>query len=203
MAQRDSGYERISGDRYFTPAWVMQAVMASTLISTPKFVLDPCAGAGHLLLPFQEVGCKVKGFDIQPDHSLGMEIVKQDTLLGGIGQHKPDLIVMNPPYGARGKLAMWFIETYLDWMKAQSEAGHESEMLVLLPVDFDSAITRTSIFKEHPYFAAKITLLNRLRWANVVQGDNGPSTNHALFLWDSTFWRTLEERSYTYLAKRK
>lgn len=203
MAQRDSGYERIAGDRYFTPAWLMKDVLAAHLIPPPTFVLDPCAGAGHLLLPFQELGIKVKGFDIQPDHSLGMEIVKQDTLLGGIGQHKPDLIVMNPPYGARGKLAKWFLETFLDWMKAHRELGHESGLLAVLPVDFDSAITRTAIFRDHPYFAMKATLLNRLRWANVVQGDNGPSTNHALFYWDTRFGVKAEDRSYLYLAKRK
>jgi hypothetical protein len=53
---------------------------------------------------------------------------------------------------------------------------------MLLPIDFDSAISRQHLFRFCPAFTGKCVLLNRIRW---IPGSTGsPSTNHAWCLWD-------------------
>lgn len=193
MAQRDSGFERISGDRYFTPMWAVEPV-ANFIADRfqPSKIIDPSAGAGHLLLPFAPK-INVAGYDVEPDDSLGMVtggmIVKCDTLLSPIKAGPSALIIMNPPYGERGKMAERFIRMAID-----SKAGL---IAALLPVDFDSAKTRAPLFGACPQFDAKITLTSRIRWANVVQGKSSPSSNHAWFIWDSARHRG-DYRSYRY-----
>ena len=55
---------------------------------------------------------------------------------------------------------------------------------MLLPIDFDSAITRQDVFRFCPAFAGKLVLLNRIRW---IPGSTGsPTTNHCWFCWDKT-----------------
>jgi len=179
MAQRDSGYERIDGDRYFTPVWVAERIKATIVArySAPASVVDLSAGAGHLLLPFQTKGTSVKGYDIQPDASLGLAIEKRDTLLKPV-KAGADLVIMNPPYGERGALAVRFILAGLDALNGLGT------LAVLLPVDFDSAKTRRHLFADSKSFAGKLTLTQRIRWANIVQGKSSPSSNHAWFIWD-------------------
>jgi hypothetical protein len=85
-------------------------------------------------------------------------------------------IVTNPPYGPlkRGELAIAFVRHALT-LPVQ-------RVSMLLPVDFDSAITRQDVFRFCRAFTGKIVLLNRIRW---IPGSTGsPSTNHAWYLWD-------------------
>ena len=83
-----------------------------------------------------------------------------------------DALVTNPPYGKQGKLAEAFIRHALDL-----KVPH---VVLLLPVDFDSALTRAPLF-DCPMFAGKIVLRRRIKW---FPGDAGPSTNHSWYLWD-------------------
>ena len=83
------------------------------------------------------------------------------------------LCVTNPPYGLAGKTAEAFIRHAL-----QLGVAH---VAFLLPVDFDSALTRAPLFGECAQFAGKIVLRRRIKW---FPGDSGPSTNHAWFVWD-------------------
>ena len=53
---------------------------------------------------------------------------------------------------------------------------------MLLPVDFDSALTRAKFFGDCGQFSGKIILLRRIKW---FPGEAGPSTNHAWFIWRS------------------
>jgi len=57
---------------------------------------------------------------------------------------------------------------------------------MLLPLAFDSAKTRRDLFEQKP-FKAKYTLTKRIRWENLEQKKNGPSTNHAWFVWDWSY----------------
>jgi hypothetical protein len=85
-------------------------------------------------------------------------------------------IITNPPYGPsrRGELARAFIEHALQLPVRR--------VSMLLPIDFDSAITRQHLFRFCPAFSGKTVLLNRIRW---IPGSTGsPSTNHAWFTWD-------------------
>jgi hypothetical protein len=59
-------------------------------------------------------------------------------------------VVTNPPYGSRGKTACYFVEHGLEL------AQH---VVMLLPIDFDSAKSRAALFRDCPAFAHKVVLL--------------------------------------------
>jgi hypothetical protein len=75
--------------------------------------------------------------------------------------------------GSQGRLAADFVRHA---MKLKAE-----RVVLLLKVDFDSAKTRTDLFRDQLTFAGKIVLLDRIKWFN---GPSSPSDNHALFAWD-------------------
>ncbi|MGH9552146.1 MAG: hypothetical protein ACRD3W_22355 [Terriglobales bacterium] len=86
-------------------------------------------------------------------------------------------IITNPPY----ERAHDFISHALDLTQPIS-----GRVAMLLPMAFDCAKTRRSIFAQHPAFCRKLVLTKRVRWANLEQKTAGPSMNHAWFVWD---WR--------------
>jgi len=81
----------------------------------------------------------------------------------------------NPPYS----IAVKFIEHALRLAKA---AG--AKVVLLLSADFDSGKTRRHLFQDNPAFARKYVLTDRIRWANLDQKEDGPSKNHAWYVWD-------------------
>lgn len=193
MSQKSSGYERIEGDRYFTPHWVTEA-----LISVERFagtVWDPAAGAGHIMTPFLRAQHTVLGTDIEPADL----IVDPGDFFDAVPHIGRAAIVTNPPYGKGGRMAVRFIERALLLMEPVG-----GKVAMLLRVDFDSANGRRPIFNDHPAFAAKYTLTKRIRWANLPQVDengdptSGPTDNHAWFVWD---WQKRRDthRAYGYL----
>lgn len=54
---------------------------------------------------------------------------------------------------------------------------------LLLPYAWDTANRRRDLFERGP-FKAKYVLTKRIRWENLEQKKNGPSTNHAWYVWD-------------------
>jgi len=177
MTQSNSAYARLSHDKYYTPSWCTE-----TLLDVETFdggVWDPAAGAGHILDACVTMGIKgpLHGTDIAPDSP---SIKEADFLKVPFANSWPN-IVTNPPYGAGGRLAVKFIEQAL-----RLTQSHGGKVAMLLRVDFDSANGRRHIFADHPAFAAKYTLTRRIRWANLVQSDAGPTENHAWLVWD---WR--------------
>jgi len=101
-------------------------------------------------------------------------------------------IITNPPYGPerRGELAIAFIRHALSLPIPR--------IAMLLPVDFDSAISRQDVFRFCPAFAGKIVLLNRIRW---IAGSTGsPSMNHSWFCWDKT---SIDAPALKYVSKRE
>lgn len=209
MSQKASGYDRIEGDRYFTPAWPVQA-----LLSVEKFVgltVDPCAGGWDVVDVLKAAGIPTGGFDIQPAPQLIVDGVVQATREADVifaqqdflawdgwlpeyrGYHHAMNFMTNVPYGKGGRLGVQFIKHML---KLTERLG--GKVAVLLRVDFDSADTRRDIFNDHPAFAAKYTLTKRIRWANLPQSASGPTDNHAWFVW-SWSRRPGEQRYYGYL----
>lgn len=83
-------------------------------------------------------------------------------------------IVTNPPF----KLADEFCHHALKWTHALN-----GKVAMLLPHAFDTAKGRWWLF-DAPPFKAKYTLRQRIRWENLAQKKNGPSMNHAWFVWD-------------------
>jgi hypothetical protein len=60
------------------------------------------------------------------------------------------------------------------------------KVAMLLPHAWDTAKTRRELFEHGPY-KAKYTLTKRIRWENLEQKKNGPSTNHAWYVWDWSY----------------
>jgi hypothetical protein len=81
-------------------------------------------------------------------------------------------------------LAKAFIEIGLHRMR-------DGFLALLLPADFDSAKTRTSLFGSSPQFAGKIVLTRRIKWfENPTKPKAGPKENSGWFLWGNIDLRT-------------
>lgn len=178
MSVARSQYDRIDGEKYYTPAWVTQA-----LLSVEKFgkICDPAAGDGGIIgaLP---PGIEAWGFDIAPDAAWISERDFFDcTDLNGFD------IITNPPYGVQSRLAVRFIYHALKLTER-----HGGKVAMLLKVGFDSAPGRRPMFADHPAFAAEHRITKRISWSNLPQKFDakgklvGPTEHHAWFAWD---WR--------------
>lgn len=193
MSQAASGYDRLDGDSYYTPAWVTEA-----LLDAERFhglTVDPAAGGWHIVDALGRRGVPALGFDINPAADKGTQaIVGAHDFLAWQGQVDVVNIVTNPPYGSRGALAVAFIRHALALTRYQG-----GKVAMLLRVDFDSASTRREIFDDHPAFMAKYTLTRRIRWANLEQKAAGPTENHAWFVWSWEHAQRGGARYYGYL----
>lgn len=172
MSVGKSNYVRVQGEKYFTPAWVTQA-----LFSVERFskVYDP-AGGDAAIINAVPAGMAAWASDIAPDNPRVEERDFFDcTFVDGFD------IITNPPYGIQSRLAVRFIEHAL-----KVTERHGGKVAMLLKVGFDSADGRRHLFDEHPAFAAEYRLTKRIRWTNLPQSDAGPTENHSWFLWD---WR--------------
>jgi hypothetical protein len=197
MSEKPSGYDRIPGDRYYTPLWVTELLIKAEEMRPP--IWDPAAGAGHILAAFHEAGWpmnQLRGTDIAPDvepvrvlstpdrPSPSLTVTPGDffQMSGGDGT-----VISNPPFGPQGRTAVRFIR------HALSEAEHwDGKVAMLLPMSFDSASGRRDLFKDHPAFVGKYTLTKRIIWANLPPKFDkngrqiGSTKDHAWFIWD---WR--------------
>lgn len=180
MSRAASKYALVAGDKYFTPTWVTQA-----LLSVESFtgkVIDPAAGAGHILDALTAAGIENDGFDLVPDAIHVRGPLDFLTAEGAVPN-----IVTNPPYGVQSRLAVRFIDKAL--AVTQPLGG---KVAMLLKVGFDTGSTRRRLFKDHPAFAANYVLTRRIHWANIplkYDADGrliGPTENHMWCVWD---WR--------------
>jgi hypothetical protein len=166
VAQRLSGFARIPHERYETvESWPVLALLSQ--LPDVGWAWDPADdGDGHLITTLHRHSVKAVGSG--PDF-----LSLTEPPMAGVTD-----IITNPPLGParRGELAVAFIEHALRLPVRR--------IAMLLPIDFDSAITRQHLFRFCAAFAGKIVLLNRIRW---IPGSTGsPSTNHCWALWDKT-----------------
>ena len=173
MTVAASQYERIANEKYYTPAWVTEA-----LFSVEQFgmVCDPAGGDGAILDAIPP-GIIKWSCDIEPD---GHPFVQQGDFFDITDADGFDYIT-NPPYGQQSRLAVRFIEHALALTQR-----HGGKVARLLKVGFDSAGGRRHLFADHPAFVAEYRLTKRIRWTNFEQKDAGPTENHSWFVWD---WR--------------
>lgn len=171
MTKYGPEYQRQRNEKYFTPAWVTQALLERETFYGQA--IDPAAGAGHILDVLSAAGIPARGFDIDPDRA---DIAQLDFF--GIGAFDGNTIT-NPPFGIGGRMAVNFIEHALGL--AKSSGG---KVAMLLPLAFDSAKGRRHIFADCPQFAGKYVLTKRIRWANLEQKAAGPMENHQWCIWD-------------------
>lgn len=202
MAQRFSGYDRRARCHYPTPAWVTEALLPY-LGARRLYLWEPSCGNGEMSavlgrrhnvissdIEWPEVGT------FWPDD----ERPSEKRVLGAGPVHKGDFldetfqlaksgfdaIVTNPPYGVQGRTAVQFIERALEVVRPQAGL-----VAMLLKPDFDSASTRTHLFRDHLAWCKKLVLLKRIVWFEpepdpVTGRANGPSENHCWYIWS---WR--------------
>lgn len=181
MTKHGPEYARQRNEKYFTPAWVTEALMEAEDFFGQ--VVDPAAGAGHIIDVARGHVFVVMGLDIEPDRD---DIVQADFLKT---TGSTDNIITNPPFGIGGRLAVSFIEKALTTTGARG-----GKVAMLLPLAFDSAKGRRHIFADCPQFAGKYVLTKRIRWANLEQKAAGPMENHQWIIWN---WRKPEHQKPT------
>jgi hypothetical protein len=159
--QRNSGYPRRPSEHYPSPVWLGATIAPYFRRAQVTTIWEPAGGVdSSLAAAWVEENFEVIGTD-------------DDFLKRAAPPMQVDCIATNPPYGDRGELACAFIRHSLD-LDVRIVA-------MLLRADFDSAKTRTDIFRDCLTFAGKVTLIDRVKW---FEGPKGPSDNHAWFVWD-------------------
>lgn len=85
-------------------------------------------------------------------------------------------IVTNPPFAQSDA----FVRRALELTRP-----YAGKVAMLLPANWLTAKKRRDLFiNDHHNFKAVYFLTRRIRWANIEQKKNGPSTNHAWYVWD-------------------
>ena len=135
-----------------TSDWPIEA-LAEHVELRGKRILECACGDGRMARVLEAAGAHVTAFDIAPDYGYG-EV--RDFLRDEFPEQF-DGTITNPPYGPRGKTAEAFIETGI------RRLGN-TFLALLLPADFDSAVTRRRFFDECTVFTAKIILTRRVKW---------------------------------------
>jgi hypothetical protein len=156
VSQRNSGYARVPGEKYFTPPWVV-ACLLPHIPPTVSEIFDPACGEGAIVKalsgPFVARG---------KDLDQGYDFLKDGA--------RYEAIVANPPFN----MAEPFIEHSL---------RRADFVAMLLRTDYAHARTRAHLFHGHPRFAKKVELLKRIVWFE--RKGAAPSFNHSWFIWDS------------------
>ena len=168
MSQRHSEYELVPGDSYYTPAWVTEALLNAE--DFPQPVWEPASGAGHMGTVLSDRFVMAGETDIW----MGP---RYDFLSFTVPYGGAKSIVTNPPYSSG--LAEKFVRHAFSLTRLRA-----GKVAMLLPHGFDTAKGRRDLFSDNLAFKAKHTLTRRIRWANLEQKANGPSSNHAWFVWD-------------------
>jgi hypothetical protein len=167
MSQRKSGYERKPRDLYETPAWVSSVIVPH--IPKDAVVWEPACASGKMA---SVISAEYLSDLVTPEGDSGVNFLEQ-TLAN---YPKTTAIITNPPFNREAER---FIRHSLNLMRPV-----RGFVAMLLPVDFDSARTRSDIFGYCPAFAKKIVLTKRIVWFERDDGTANPSANHAWFVWD-------------------
>lgn len=197
MAQRKSGYDRVENDRYQTPSWVAKALCEHFDIDR-RVIWEPAAGDGYLAQGLRDCGAMdVVMSDIDPPPGSGA-CEQGDFLSWHTTPPTVYAVVTNPPFGFQGSLAIQFARECCNLI----EDGFMSAAALLLPVDFDSGRTRLDIFRDNPYFSAKIVLNHRISWVGMepAPGEPGPSTNHCWMVWERRALKAAQTPSLLYAS---
>ena len=162
MSQRNSGFVRKPLESYDTPAWVAGVIAPHLRFRDVSLIWEPAPGKGQMVAALREL--------------LFTVVTTEGDFFTLPEQLKADALVTNPPYGqGGGDVAAAFARTALN-MDIRVIA-------LLLRIDYDSAASRTDIFRDCAHYAGKVILLQRIKW---FDGPSTPSDNHAWFIWDQT-----------------
>ena len=174
MGKHDLGYPRVARDFYPSPPWVIDALAAHVAL-TGKRTWECACGDGQMAVALEAKGAVVYATDIE---YRGYGDVFDFVSTSPNPKHLFDGVVTNSPFGSRGKLAEKFIEVGLQ------RIGADGFLALLLPNDFDSAITRRHLFADCAAFAAKIVLTERVKWFEHPGKRAEPKENTSWFIWN-------------------
>lgn len=106
-------------DQWFTKpevsAWCVNKVMKLGLINAHSHIIEPSAGGGAFLDVLYAIADSVQGYDLDPKRD---DIIEMDFLKNTIRYDENNVVIGNPPYGKKAKLAVEFIN------KAMGIADH-------------------------------------------------------------------------------
>jgi hypothetical protein len=185
MSKHGNGYERVERDLYPTDDPRPIAALGEYFNFVRREIWEIAAGRGHMVKAIlREGAAQVFATDIvQRDFPLDRTY---DFIGGEPAPTSIPVMITNPPLGQRGKLAEAFIDAGLP------RIGRRGMLALLLPCDFDSAVTRRKYFAECPLFAAKIVLTpGRIVWFKRTDGEReAPMENSAWYVWKRRYMRT-------------
>jgi hypothetical protein len=173
MGKHETSYPRVERDFYPTPLQATKALLEHIDVRG-KSLWEFSCGDGAISKPLKAAGAKVFSTDIAGSYA--------DTIYDFLSDEAPpisnyDGLITNPPYGWRCKLITRFIEAGLRRMSG-------GFLILLLPVDCDSARRRVHVFGSCPQFVGKIVLTERLVWFQDPLGKKAaPKENHCWYLW--------------------
>lgn len=180
-------YERQPLDHYQTPPAATLALLRAIEIPRSR-IWEPCTGGGKMVTALRGAGHDVIASDVHDYGVMRMDFVRDFLSIGHGEVSGYNHIITNPPYGPRNSWVIKFID------KALELRPRGGIVAMLLPVDYDSGITRSRAFMECPYFRMKVTLLGRIQW---FDDRDKAADNHAWFVWGDASQRS--EIKYEFL----
>ncbi len=98
-------------DQWYTPADTVEIIIdflknKNILNANVSKIIEPSAGTGSFYFPLKKLGLNVEAYDIDPKF---YECIEQDFFKLNKDKHEEVIIIGNPPYGRKGKLAQEFI----------------------------------------------------------------------------------------------
>jgi hypothetical protein len=183
MGKHETGCALVRRDLYPTPFWCIRT-LAEHVELRDRDIWECAAGDGRMVRALETEGARAFATDVEP-------YARLDAMLDFLTQGPPaglahfDGVLTNPAWGAGSRLAVAFIEAGLTRL-----ANHGGFLALLLPADFDSAVTRLRLF-QHPYVTARIALTARPVWferSDAVKA--APKANCARFVWSRPVLRS-------------
>jgi hypothetical protein len=161
MVLRGADYPRKANENYPTPR-------------EPASALVPLlTDVGMVLIPSDRGSDSILAATLRAHGIATISGIDADFL----DMHEPpsgcDCVCDNPPYGKQSRLAEQFIAHAITLVPF---------VAMLLPADYDSARSRAYLFRDCPFFAGRLILLQRIVW--FPGGPSSPATNHMWALWD-------------------
>jgi hypothetical protein len=174
---KHGSYPRVLRDLYPTPAWCIDA-LAEHVDLGGRRIWECAAGKGQMVRALEAHRAQVFSSDIDAQACCDAVF---DFLSPGLppGLDWFDGIITNPAWGSGNRTAASFIRAGL---RRITDSG--GFLALLLPVDFDSGVTRTEFFHESHLFLARIILTARPVWFERADGRKPqPKENVCWFIW--------------------
>jgi len=155
-----SRFARIDREGYFTidADWIVPALCRAVHVEGP--ILEPCAGAGHMVRELRALGFEVEAADLHvyedplvPDIITGADVFDLDSLSGY------RFVVTNLPYDDQVAILAHILPI---------AARDGCSVAVLARSEWRSAQDRRALVHDNPRFAGEVVLTKRPIWVRPV-----------------------------------